>query len=215
MHEPLFLLPPAAALNPGAVLELLAAMAAIVIVFVLPPVRRAIFAPTRADSPGNVRPMSRAGLLAAYGVIALIVGGSLFDLIRDKEHWPWSNFPMYSQVSEQGATFSDYRLYGVVKKDQSEICLNCDGRYLQPFDPSRMTEALTTLAGDPKLHEGLADCLRRYELLRQSGGHDGPELSGLRMYRVTFTLDADGRNIDQPDAKQLIDQVTFAGGKIQ
>lgn len=188
----------------AAVAVILAALA------IFPPIRRAIWAPTEAvDASSPIRPMRRKGIVAAYLLIIAVVGGSLLDLARDTEHWPWSNFPMYSQVDEQGPTFEDYRLYGVLKSDQSELCLSTDARYLQPFDPSRLAEALIRLSNDPRLKEGLLDCLKRYEYLRQSGAHNGPPLTALRMYRVRFTLDPWGRNTEQPDQKSLICQVSL------
>ena len=53
-------------------------------------------------------------IFAAYGVMAFILGGSFLDCARDSEHWPWSCYPMYSEI-ETGTTFDDYRLYGVPK----------------------------------------------------------------------------------------------------
>jgi hypothetical protein len=194
----------------GPIVEVVAVIAAIALLTVIAFVRAAIFAPTKADesNPG-VRPMSRIGLLAAYIPITLILGGSLFDMLRDTEHWPWSNFPMYSQIEEKGKYFEDYRLYGIPKSNpDNEFSLSTDSRYTQPFDPSRLAEALSLLADDPRMHEGLQDCLRRYDSLRRAGGHNGPELSALRLYRVGFVLKPDARNSENPEEKIQLDEVT-------
>jgi hypothetical protein len=189
-----------------ALIEFAAVVIVLVGLLVLPSIRRTIWAPASTAPPA--RPMRRRGIVAVYLLMALIVGGSLLDLVRDTEHWPWSNFPMYSRVEDVAPTFEDYRLYGVVADDaHSEISLSTDIRYLQPFDPSRLAEALVKLAGDPRIDEGLLDCLNRYESLRKSGAHKGPPLVALRLYRVRFTLDPWGRNTDQPDQKTLIRQV--------
>jgi hypothetical protein len=198
------------ALPPYAAMARLAGVVIVVaVVLLLPAVRRAIFAPTRSagDDESNVRPMQSRGLVAAYIVIVLIIGGSLFDMLRDTEHWPWSNFPMYSRLGDKGATFQDYRLYGVPKANPlGEFSLSTDGRFTQPFDTSRLAEALAELANDPHLHQGIEDCLRRYENLRKAGAHDGPEISALRLYRVTFKIDPYGRNTQTPEEKSFIDQ---------
>ncbi len=204
----------AAYFHTHAVIEFAFAVFVLAMLAMFPPIWKTIWAPAAAvESTSPVRPMRRMGIFAAYLVIAIIVGGSLFDMLRDTEHWPWSNFPMYSAPEEQTASFQDYRLYGVLQNDHSEISLATDSRYTQPFDPSRLAEALAGLAGDPRINEGLLDCLVRYENLRKAGAHDGPPLSGIRMYKVRFTLDPWGRNTEQPDQKLLISEVSLPTGK--
>jgi hypothetical protein len=208
------------ALQPYAALAQLAGVVVVVaVVLLLPPVRRAIFAPARSagDASSNVRPMRSRGVVAAYVVIVLIIGGSLFDMVRDSEHWPWSNFPMYSRLEDKGATFQDYRLYGVPTANPlAEFSLATDGRFTQPFDTSRLAEALAELANDPHVHQGIEDCLRRYENLRKAGAHDGPEIGALRLYRVTFKIDPYGKNTETPEEKTFIDQaVVLPTGTIQ
>ena len=149
---------------------------------------RPVFSAPSEPAVGKT-PMPRRRILVAYGVMAFILVGSLLDCVRDTEHWPWSCYPMYSYM-ETGTTFDDYRLYGVSKKNPgTEISLFTDERYLQPFDQSRMAEILLAVQSSPRLHDGLLNCLTRYEALRHGGRHDGPELVKLRMYHVFWTLD--------------------------
>ena len=157
--------------------------------------------------------MGRRRVLVVYGLMGFIVGGSLLDAVRDTEHWPWSCYPMYSYM-ETGTTFDDYRLYGVLKENpETEISLFTDERYLQPFDQSRLAEALDQALGDSRLHEGLRNCLNRYEALRRAGGMRGRNWLKLRMYHVFWTLDPIGKTIEKPDRKELIDEVTLPAGK--
>ena len=170
-------------------------------------IRPAFWAPAE-PSPGKT-PMSRRRLLVVYGLIAFILGGSLLDCVRDTEHWPWSCYPMYS-YPETATTFDDYRLYGVPKDNpDTEISLFLDERYLQPFDQSRLSLVLEESLWKPDLREGLENCLTRYEALRRGGRHEGPELVKLRMYHVFWTLDPAGANIEKPDRKELIEEVTM------
>jgi hypothetical protein len=158
-------------------------------------------------------PMLRRRILVVYGVMAFILGGSILDMVRDTEHWPWSCYPMYSYM-QTGTTFDDYRLYGVPKQNpDTEISLFTDERYLQPFDQSRLAEILRAVQGDPRLHDGLLNCLIRYEALRRGGRHDGPELVKLRMYHVLWTLDPWGATIEKPDHKELVDEVALPAEK--
>ncbi len=161
----------------------------------------------------GITPMPRRRLLAAYAVMAIILGPSIVDSVRDSEHWPWSCYPMYSFM-ETGTKFDDYRLYGVPKDNpNTEISLFAHEQYLQPFDQSRLAEILHAVADSPRLHDGLLNCLKRYDALRRGGHHDGPELVKLRMYHVFWTLDPHGATIEKPDRRELIAEVSLPPGK--
>jgi hypothetical protein len=75
--------------------------------------------------------------------LGVLVAGSLYDIVRDQEHWPFSQYPMFSGVWRD-TSFSWYRLVGV-EPDGKELILD-DRRYIQPFDQSRMHLALVRLA---------------------------------------------------------------------
>src|SRR5262249_46660523 len=131
--------------------------------------------------------------------------GSLFDIIRDTEHWPFSQYPMYSQT-EKSHSLTAFRLFGVTQ-DGSEISLHDDMRYLQPFDNSRLPEALELVSESHQLKEAVLDCFLRYEALRRAGRHSGPQLKALRLYRVYWVLDPWARNVDHPNRKDLFVEV--------
>jgi hypothetical protein len=148
--------------------------------------------------------MSRRRIAVFTAVFIFIVGPSLCDSVRDTEHWPWSCYPMYSEM-ETGTKFNDMRLYGVLKRDrQTEFSLFTDERYLQPFDQSRLAEILAVVYKRPDIDLALKNCLDRYEAMRRAGRHNGPELAGIRVYRVYWTLDPDGKTIEHPDSKVLL-----------
>jgi hypothetical protein len=120
---------------------------------------------------------------------------------------------MYSYM-ETGIHFEDFRLYGVPKQNpNTEISLFTDERYLQPFDQSRLAEILRAVQSSPRLHDGLMNCLMRYESLRRGGRHDGPELVKLRMYHVFWTLDPYCSTIEKPDRKEFVDEVALPDQK--
>lgn len=190
----------------------LAVLAIVAFVMILTPAFwRMFWAPTKPT--GTAPPMSRGRLLVPYGLLLLIAGGTLVDVVKDAEHWPWSPYPMYSYMWVQ-KHYDDYRLYGVPKDNpDTEFSLFTDERYLQPFDQSRMGAVLTQLIDTndfADLHVGLIDCLRRYEMYRRAGRHNGPELTSLRVYHVFWTLDSYGSTIEKPDRKEKIDEVTLA-----
>lgn len=162
----------------------------------------------RPEDASAVSPMARRRLLLVYGLLAVILGGSLIDLIRDTEHWPFSQYPMYSGTVES-RTFSSFRLFGVTENG-SEIYLHDDMRFLQPFDNSRLPQAFERVAENNQLKEAVVDCFRRYEALRRAGRHNGPRLQAMRLYRVYWVLDPWARNIDHPDHKDLFVEVRQA-----
>ncbi len=158
------------------------------------------------SEPAREVAMSMPRLLIVYGLGAIILGGALPDLARDTEHWPYSQYPMFSQMQASN-TYSMLRLYGVVQRSPV-IELQLDSNlYLEPFDNSRILAALENARQKDRLDEGVMDCLTRYEALRRAGRHEGPPLVAMRLYRVTWTLDPSANNIDRPDRKDLLTEV--------
>ena len=155
--------------------------------------------------------MSTARRLIVSGFLALLIGGSLYDIAIDGEHWPFSQYPMFRGVW-RATTFRWYRLVGV-RDDGREVTLDRP-RYIQPFDPSRLHLAFVRIAERPDseqaLREAVGNCLQRYERLRRSGAHDGPPLDAMRLYLVEWELRPDARNVDRPDDRRLVAQVTRA-----
>ncbi len=111
-----------------------------VVGIVRPEFKRAFWRPATptADDPSLMAPMSRRRLKVVYALLAVIMGGSFYDLIVDLEHWPFSQYPMYSDL-EKSRSLTAFRLFGITDEG-SEISLD-NIRYLQPFDNSRLPEA--------------------------------------------------------------------------
>ena len=139
------------------------------------------------------------------GLLAFLVCGSLYDIARDQEHWPFSQYPMFSGIW-RATTFRWYRLVGV-RDDGGEVVLD-RSRYIQPFDQSRLHLAFVQLAqrsdADTAIHAAVANCLARYERQRALGEHDGPPLRAMRLYLLEWHLDPEARNVDHPDGRQLV-----------
>lgn len=137
------------------------------------------------------------------------LAGSAYDIATDQEHWPFSQYPMFSGVW-QSPTFSWLRLYGVADGGR-EFPLDAN-RYVSPFDQSRLSKALRRMLeyrdGPARVRRALADLAVRYEALRQERRHDGPRLVRLRLYDVEWTIDRHAANVDRPDHRRLIAEVT-------
>lgn len=137
------------------------------------------------------------------------LAGSAYDIVADQEHWPFSQYPMFSGVW-QSPTFSWLRVYGVAR-DGREFALDAN-RYVSPFDQSRLPKALRRMLeqrdGSVRIRRALGDLAIRYETLRREGRHDGPPLARLRLYDVEWTIDRQAANVDRPDRRRLVAEVT-------
>ena len=56
--------------------------------------------------------MSRGRVWLVYAILAAIVGGHLVEIVTQREHWPFSPYPMWSMASTSW-DLQDHRLYGV------------------------------------------------------------------------------------------------------
>lgn len=168
---------------------------------------RAVAKPIRAEP---LHLPARPRVLLVYGVIALITVGSLFDIVTGREHWPFSPYPMYATVARK-RSLTVLRLYGVTKAAPAREIPLVAFRYIQPFNSARLEGALRTIMarrGRRPLQAALLDCLQRYEKLRKAGRHDGPPLQAIRLCRVYWKLDPWARNVDSPNRKELILEVS-------
>jgi hypothetical protein len=156
-----------------------------------------------AEAPAGYR------LWMVYAVLAVIVGGSFFDIITGREHWPFSPYPMYAAV-RQDRTLTLMRLYGVTEDTPPREIPLVALQDIQPFSPSALQNSLSRISGYRKpdrrvlLEKALGDRLDCYEALRRAGRHSGPVLRGVRLCRVHWKLDPWARNVDRPDRKELV-----------
>jgi hypothetical protein len=153
-------------------------------------------------------PMHR--LLCVYSLMALFIGGSLKDIARSTEHWPLSSYPMFSVV-DPDPRVRLIRLFGVTQGPSRHEIELLDASEIHPFDQCRLSTALArTYNNRERRHLTdalLRDVLSRYEGRRISGEHHGPALDAVRAYEMTWTLDPDARNVDNPDQKLLLAEV--------
>lgn len=146
-----------------------------------------------------------------YGLMAVLVIGHLYDVVTGREHWPFSPTPMYSHLNRD-FVLDVPRIVGVRGDGVTAEFPLRETRYLAPFDQSRLGQALNVMLQAPdgrtRVATALADCLARYEDRRRAGEHDGPRLSGLRLYHAHWRLDPAARNAEQPDGQDLVVEVT-------
>jgi hypothetical protein len=147
-----------------------------------------------------------------YAVIFIIIGGALFDIITQREHWPFSPYSMFSTV-RRDYSLTRLRLFGLTDIDSSREIPLTDPKYIQPLGDKHIQRAMSikkkpdNVSYEQYLEETLHHILTRYEVLRIAGDHDGPELHGIRLYRYQWKLDPWIRNVERPDHRELILEV--------
>jgi hypothetical protein len=153
--------------------------------------------------------MSRSRLIFVHMLIVGVIGGSLYDIATRQEHWPFSDYPMFSTIHRE-AVLRWPRLYGV-RPDGREVPVT---RYaeLWPLDQSRLPLGLRAIYNDegasPRIHEALLDVLQRYEARREAGDHEGGPLIAIRLYLVSWPLEPFAANLDEPSERQLLAQAS-------
>ena len=158
--------------------------------------------------------MSQQRLLLVHAVLILLIFGHLYDIVQDREHWPFSHYEMFSRARTE-PSMTRMELYGVMQEDShQEFPLRQVSR---GFGGTRETQSLGYISHSKKikskerpqmLNDALLDALSKYESGRLAGEHDGPPLQGIRLYEATWQLDDPAKSIvDPPDQQKLIHEV--------
>jgi hypothetical protein len=141
-------------------------------------------------------------------ILIAFIAGSAYDTVTDQEHWPFSQYPMFSGVWSQ-RSFTWLRLFGVTG-DGREFALDAN-RFIAPFDQSRLPKVLQQMLdkpdGDQRIRIALPELYARYEQLRHDEQHDGPPIVALRLYELDWIIRPDAANVDAPEGRRLIAEV--------
>ncbi len=154
-------------------------------------------------APSSTR-MSWRRLLFVHVLLACLVGGHLYDIVTDQEHWPFSQYPMFSNVDES-RTHRTLRVFGVTAGTELPLL---SPAYIHPFDQCRLSTALlrlsdrTTVRRD--LDEALSDVWHRYEARRIAGHNGGPALTAVRLYSLEWNLDPKATNARTPETREVL-----------
>lgn len=144
-------------------------------------------------------------LALAHALILFVIGGSAYDIVTRQEHWPFSNYPMFSTVHRR-PVLTWLRLFGVTVDNQERPLLRYNELY--PLDQSRLPLGLRQLAslpdGDVRVQSAISDVLHRYNERRAQGEIKGPELRSIRLYRMQWEVQPFARNLDRPMSRQQL-----------
>lgn len=160
---------------------------------------------------------SEAGLgsrreLLVYAVIFVIIVGSVYDILTQREHWPFSPYSMFSTVRRE-YSLSWFRLYGLTEIDSSREIPLIESEYIQPLGDIHVQITMSkkrkpyNASYEQYLEEALHHILARYEVLRIAGDHNGPQLRGIRLYRYEWKLDPRIHGVERPDIRELLLEV--------
>lgn len=132
--------------------------------------------------------MSRSRKIVVYTLLAILLVGHLFDALTNREHWPFSNYPMYANVAQQTMAF--YELDGVIdgpNGSSKEVAI--DWHWMPGLPLYKLVDRLSRLSDDPKvLKQVMDDYLATYNTMRRVGLNNGPPLQAIRLYRVELPL---------------------------
>lgn len=143
----------------------------------------------------------------AHLVALGLAGGSLFDLVTGREHWPFSPYSMYSRMDLQ-RTASRVMPFGAPEDSNLPDFPLQDEMYVYPFEKTRLNAALARLApSGVRLQAAARDLLRRYQQLRRQGKHTGPKLKAVRIYRVHWDLRPDADNVHSFENRRLLVEI--------
>ncbi len=179
-----------------------------VVAAALPGIRRLIGFPEYGwQVPETTAPIRLWRVMFVNLIVVWFVGGSLLLVVTERyEFWPILRYPIYANARSL-PYYQTYRFYGILGDDR-EFPLS-KPEYVYPFGMTKLETSLGRILrkrpGAAEMKEVLSDVLGRYESLRLAGRHDGPKLSGIRLYRVRWDVDPWARNYPEPaTAKTLL-----------
>lgn len=157
--------------------------------------------------------MSTRRLLVVHALILFVIAGSLYDIGTRQEHWPFSNYPMFSAIHREPA-LTWLRLFGVTTDGREVPLLSYNE--LWPLDQSRLPLGLRRIAGTPdgapRVEQAITDVMARYNARREKGEISGPALKAIRLYRVGWSLEPFATNLDRPSTRELLAEATVPDG---
>ena len=156
-----------------------------------------------ATSP-DAQPMKPWRVWLVYGVVAVIVLGHVHEIVRQQEHWPFTNYEMWAKVTRDWHV-SEIVPVGVTDEPTPREVALRDPAYFAPMPLHYQRLNFRRAASREKLRDWMIeDYLRRYEFLRSHGKHNGPALKGLRLYQWYWTMNRTASNAQTPDRRTLL-----------
>ncbi len=136
-----------------------------------------------------------------------------FDMFIDREHWPYSNYTMYS--GKQEPILEQFRVYGFDGEREIPLSMYFAPQGCPANGSSHLNSTLgihydRSLVGLDNMQD-TADALAEwYERNRDAGIHNGPTVKSIRLYQVFFEMDVDASTIDTPSERVLLAESIYS-----
>ena len=153
----------------------------------------------------TIQPMQRWRVWVVFGLVTLLVVGHGIDIAAQREHWPFSHYPMYARA-EKKKRQELLSLFGTMRAPGYRAMVRItDPKYVPPLNEGRLRVILmaayrrgTTEKNLADARRVMADYMRLYESRRAAGLHDGPRMTEIHLYRLTWKLRPDGTHATRP-----------------
>ena len=158
----------------------------------------------------TAQPMKPWRMWLVYAVVGVIVLGHLHEIVRQQEHWPFTNYEMWARVTRDWHV-AEVVPVGITDEPEPREVVLLDPAYFAPMPLNYQRLNFRRAAGRANLRDRiLEDYLRRYDHLRTTGRHDGPPLKGVRLYEWYWMMDRHAGNAASPERKTLLYQYPAA-----
>lgn len=148
---------------------------------------------------GRAVDVDRSRRMLVYGIALTLSAGYGYDLISAREHWPFSDYSMYSQLRRE--TLSPKRLYLLTDSGERPLLAEID---FPPFNQSRMRRVFARLANDPDRERLQAVLEAALKYHRKFGMQGGAAARGIRLYEFEWPIQARARNRRTPRSKRVV-----------
>ncbi|HTL29559.1 MAG TPA: hypothetical protein VL282_10060 [Tepidisphaeraceae bacterium] len=120
-----------------------------------------------------------------FGIVAVLVAGHANDLLTQREHWPFSMYPMYS-IAQTDYEMKLMKLAGVTDENPPrEMIVDGGGRWMRGTLGRFATGPTKDLK---KLRKGFQQYLQKYDQRAAAGEPGLLPLTGLRLYEYKWDL---------------------------
>ena len=149
--------------------------------------------------------MKRWRVWVVFSLVTLLLVGHAVDIAGQREHWPFSHYPMYARA-EKKKRQELLSLFGLMRAPGHRALVRItDPSYVPPLNEGRLRVILmaayrrgTTEQNLADARRVMADYMRMYEARRVAGLHNGPRMTEIHLYRLTWKLRPDGTHATRP-----------------
>jgi hypothetical protein len=154
-----------------------------------------------------VMPMSRGRVGLVLSLAFVLVAGHSYDIIRQREHWPFSFYPMYGRVQRK-PVLKMPALYGLMQQGKRAKGQRITRSYVPQLSEARIRNFLLAAWGrdgsapgsKQKVAAILRDYIKMYEgrrrngLIKDENGNPMPMMVEAQFVMITYSVKPDAPN---------------------